>query len=145
MKKTIYPLLVLVGLLNACQYNNPTDDPENVKRVLLDYFDGIKNKDFQKMKDVTTSDFILYEDGKVFNNDSLINMLNTFPKFKAVYTFDNFQINVDNSSARMNYFNHGEFTINDTTQMTFNWLESATFRKEGDKWKMEFLHSTVRK
>lgn len=135
----------MVCLLTACRQSNKTDDPEKLKAVLIDYFDGMKTKDFQKMKDLTTNDFMLYEDGRVFNNDSLVKALNAFPKFKADYKFENFKINVDNNTGNMSYLNQGEFILNDATHMTFNWLESATFKKIDDKWKLEFLHSTVRK
>ena len=146
MKSLIAALLTfnLILVLLSCQ-TKPNDDPEKVKKVLLDYFDGIKNKDFQKMKDVTTSDFILYEDGKVFNNDSLINLINSFPKYSVDYTFNEFTINVDQDIAHMYYYNQGAFILNDTTHLDYKWLESASFRKENDQWKMDFLHSTVRK
>ena len=144
MKKIILPLLVL-GCMNGCQQEKHTDDPEKLQVVLTNYFDGIKSKDFQKMKDVTTADFVLYEDGKVFNNDSLINMLNSFGNFKGEFKFDIKKTNVDNATGNMYYFNTGQFTFNDTTQVTYNWIESAAFRKVDDEWKLEFLHSTVRK
>jgi hypothetical protein len=112
---------------------------------LFDYFDGIKNKNFDKMNDVTTNDFIIYEDGKVWNNDSLINLIKTFPKFRVNYTFNNFKINVDNLSGSMYYLNHADFVLNDTTKMAYDWIESATFIKGDKGWKMNFLHSTIRK
>ncbi len=144
MKTTILFIAVLLALSASCQKTNQNGNSEQLKSVLMDYYNGIKTKDFKKMKDVTTSDFLLYENGKIFNNDSLIDMLNSFPKFKAEYTFDNFKVDVDNTIGDMSYTNHGEFTINDTTHLTFNWLESADFKKVGGKWKLEFLHSTER-
>ena len=145
MKGAILFFVILLGLLTACQQTNQKDDPEKLKSVLMDYIDGIKNRDLNKMNAVTTTDFVLFEDGKVFNNDSLFNFINSFSKFNADYKFDNFKINVDNNSGNRSYFNHGELTINDTTHLTFNWLESATFKKVNNIWKLEFLHSTVRK
>lgn len=145
MKRTILFLTILMGLLTACQQTNQKDDPEQLKSVLMDYFNGVKNRDIDKMNAVTTTDFVLFEDGKVFNNDSLVNMLNHFSKFNADYKFANFKINIDNSTGNMSYFNHGVLTISDTTHLTLNWLESATFKKVGNKWKLQFMHSTVRK
>ncbi len=145
MKTKTFALLFLIGLMIGCQQNKPVDNPDVLKQVLIDYYDGIKDHDFDKMKAVTTSDFMLFEDGKVWNNDSLINFLNSFPGYKAVFKFDNFTINVDKESGNMYYFNHLDMTINDTTEMVFDWLESATFKKIDSKWKMNFLHSTVRK
>lgn len=144
--KSVMIFLVLVGLLfSACQQSAKTDDPENLKTVLTEYFNGIKTKDFQKMKDLTTNDFVLFEDGKVFNNDSLFKMINSFPKYTVEYTFDNMKINIDNKIGNMKYFNRGDFVMMDTMHMTYNWLESATFKKVDNTWKLEFLHSTVRK
>jgi hypothetical protein len=92
MRHTTLLLVIQIGLLTACQQTSRKDDSDKLKLVLEDYFGGIKTKNLQQMNDVTTTDFILYEDGKIFNNDSLINLLNTFPKFTAEYTFDNFKI-----------------------------------------------------
>ena len=111
----------------------------------MGYFDGIKTKDFQKMRDLTTDDFVLYENGKVFNNDSLFKIINNFPKYTAGYKLEKLKINVDNNSGNIIYYNHGDFVFNDTTKVKFDWLESATFKKVDGKWKMDFLHSTVRK
>ena len=146
MKNVSLIFFVIVGLLfSACQQSAETDDPENLKIVLTEYFNGIKTKDFQKMKDLTTNDFVLFEDGKVFNNDSLFKMINSFPQYTVEYTFDNMTINVDNKTGNMRYSNRGEFVMMDTMRMTYNWLESATFKKVDDTWKLEFLHSTVSK
>lgn len=146
MKNAALVLLIIGGLsLNSCQQNNETDDPEKLKTVLVGYFDAIKMRDFDRMKDLSTADFVLFEDGVIFNNDSLINLVNSMPDAKVDYKFENFTINVDSRTGYMRYFNTGDFTMNDTIHMTINWLESATFRKIDDNWKLEFLHSTVRK
>ena len=97
------------------------------------------------MNEITTNDFVLYEDGKVWNNDSLIKFLNKFPKLTVEYKFDNLIINVDKTSGDMTYFNHADFVLNDTTKMNLNWIESATFRKIDGNWKINFLHSSIRK
>jgi len=145
MKKIFPFLLIQIGLLSSCQQNKQTDDPEKLKMVLFDFFDGIKTRDYVKMKSATTDEFLLYEDGKIFNNDSLVNLLSRHEKFSVEYTFENFNINVDGKIGDMTYLNRGEFVINDTLHKTRNWLESANFIKINDKWKLEFLHSTVRK
>src|SRR5688500_60225 len=145
MKNLMFTLLVAISLLSSCAPNKPIDDPEKVKQVIYNYFDGISTKNFQKMKDACTADFVLYEDGKVFNNDSLFNLINAMPKYTAKYDFKNFRVNVDQATASMSYFSHMDLTLNDTTNITFDWLESATFKKEEDVWKLEFMHSTIRK
>ncbi len=145
MKKL--PVFILVtGVLffYSCQQNKK-DDPEKLKAVLTGYFDAIKARDFQKMKDLSTEDFVLFEDGMVFNNDSLINLISTMPNAVVDYKFENFIINVDQNTGNMRYYNQGDFKITATLHLTPRWLESATFKKIDNDWKLEFLHSTVRK
>ena len=61
------------------------------------------------------------------------------------WTFDNIKVNMNESSGDIVYLNHGDFVINDTIKTKVDFLESATFRKVDGKWKMNFLHSTVKK
>jgi ketosteroid isomerase-like protein len=145
MNKAALYLMIIGGLtLNSCLTKKQTDDPEKLKAVLMEYFDAIKAKDLQKMKELCTTDFVLFENGKIFNNDSLINVINSMPNAKLSYRFDNFNISVDNQTGYIRYYNYGDFTIKDTIHMTINWIESAAFKKIDNVWKLEFLHSTVR-
>lgn len=145
MKTKSFVFIVLSGLFISCQQNMPTDSPEKLKQVLFDYFDGIKNMDIDKMNEATTNDFTLYEDGKIWNNDSLISAIKTIPSYKIDYKFDNFNIQIDNSIGYMYYLNHADIVKNDTIKMVADWLECATFIKTENIWKINFLHSTVRK
>jgi len=145
MKNLLLAISLFLFLFNGCKPSNRRNNPENLKEVLIDYFGGIKTKNYQKMKDLTTSDFVLYEDGKIWNNDSLIHLVKNSPKFTAEYTFKDFKITVDDSTGSMYYSNHGAFIFNDTSHVNFDWLESASFKKINDHWKIAFLHSTTKK
>jgi lysophospholipase L1-like esterase len=61
------------------------------------------------------------------------------------YQLSNFKVNVDSRWGDMTYFNHADFVFHDTDKLSLDWIESATFRKTPDGWKMNFLHLTVRK
>ncbi|MEN8125978.1 MAG: nuclear transport factor 2 family protein [Bacteroidota bacterium] len=145
MKSKIFLIMVLFGIVVSCQQKNNTKSPELLKQVLFDFYDGIKNKDFDKIKEVTTPDFTLYVDGEIWSHDSLISVLNSYPPYNADYSFDNFNIDMENSLGVMRYFSHGDFIFSDTLDSKFDWIESATFTKIDDKWKMNFLHSTTKK
>ena len=145
MKTKLLLVLHIAVLLFGFQGKKKSDNPEQLKQVLTSYFDGIENRNFDKMKEVTTKDFVLFEDGKVWNNDSIINMIKGMPPFDAKYTFNNFNINMDSENGNMFYYNHLDAALNDTTKMTYDWTESATFKKIDGEWKMNFLHSTTRK
>jgi hypothetical protein len=136
-------MILGLGLLTNCEQKK--DDPEILKKILTDYFDGIKTQDLEKLNSLTTSDFVLFEDGVIWTNDSLVTMKEKFSSFKGAWKFDNISVNIDESSGDIVYFNQGDFVFNDTIKMKIDWLESATFRKVDGKWKMNFLHSTVKK
>ncbi len=141
----ILQLILGVELFTGCQQNKSTGDPEKLKQVLVNYFDGIKNRDYKKMIESTTDDFIAYETGKVWNNDSVFKEMKRLPYTTAEFKFDNFKINVDNMSGHMAYYGHAVFVFNDTTKLSLEFLESAGFRKSEGRWKMNFLHVTKRK
>jgi hypothetical protein len=142
MKYTSIPKLMLgLILLTACR-NKSTDDPEKLKQVLINYFDGIKNKDTKKMIDVTTDDFLLYENGRAWNNDSVFMNMKRNSPYTVEFIFDNFKINVDGKSGHMSYVEHANFVFRDTIKANLNFLGSAAFRKGEGGWKMNFLSAT---
>ncbi|MGJ8744853.1 nuclear transport factor 2 family protein [Polaribacter sp.] len=144
MKNITILWLIQVLFFSACQ-EKKEDQAAQLKDVLVGYFDGIETRDFKKMSALTTEDFIIYEDGVIFTNDSIFKMIESFPKYTAKYKFEKLNIQVDQSSGNIHYLNHANFVFNDTTKVAFDWLESATFKKIDGQWKMNFLHSTVRK
>lgn len=135
--------MLWLGLIAGCQQKK--DDPEILKSILINYFDGIKAQDLQKLNSLTTNDFVLFENGKIWTNDSIATIKNKFHSFTGEWKLENMKVNIDESSGDIVYFNHGELSFNDTLKVKFDWLESATFRKVDGEWKMNFLHSTVRK
>ncbi len=144
-KLNILAVILGLGLLNGCKQKK--DDPEIFKNILTDYFDGIKSNkvDLDKLNSLTTKDFVLFEDGLIWTNDSLAKPTPGVESFKGKWTFENVRVNMDESSGTMVYLNHGDFVINDTIKTKVDFLESASFRKVDGKWKLNFLHSTVKK
>jgi len=145
MKSKIFLLLTLFGIFTSCQQKNQAETPESLKQVLFNFYDGTKNKDFDKIKEATTQDFKAFIDGKVWTIDTMINTLNSYPPYKADYSFNNFKINMADSLGSINYFIHGDFVFSDTLNLKFDWLESATFTKVNGQWKMNFMHTTTKK
>jgi hypothetical protein len=138
-------LLAFVAIATTLSCQSKKDDPEILKKILTDYFDGIKNQNLEKLNALTTSDFVLFENGKIWTNDSLVTISEEYTSFNGEWTFDNMKVTIDESSGYIVYYNHGEFIYNDTIKRQVDWLESAAFRKINGEWKMNFLHSTVRR
>jgi ketosteroid isomerase-like protein len=137
-------ITVLAGLFSCQKPVNFEAEKEQVRQVLMDYFDAIHSKDLNKMNALCTDDYALFESGMVWNNDSLGKNIMKSPS-EIRFTLDNFNIRVEQESGRMTYFNHGDVYRNDSLKRSIDWIESATFRKVDGKWKLEFLHSTQKK
>lgn len=135
--------ILILGLLASCKPKR--DDPEILKNILTEYFDGIRTQDLDKLNSLTTKNFVLFENGKIWTNDSLVTIKERYASFKGEWKLDSMKVNIDESSGDIVYFNHGIFIMNDTLKMEFDWLESATFRKVEGAWKLNFMHSTIRK
>jgi hypothetical protein len=134
-------LILGLGLLTNCQ-DKSTDDPEMLKRVLVNYFDGIKTNNHKKMTDAITDDFLLYENGHAWNNDSVYMNMERNAPYSVEFIFDNVKIRVDQMSGHMTYDEHAHFVFQDTIKANLNFLGSAAFRKSKEGWKMYFLQAT---
>ena len=146
MKQINLSLAVVAAILilTAARPYQGHDNPEKLKTVLTNFFDGISTQDFDKRKTATTNDFILYEDGSLWNIDSAFMNIRRHMPFSVKYQMNNFKFFVDNESGDVTYTNHADFTFN-TGKKSLDWIESATFRKVNGVWKINFLGATARK
>jgi hypothetical protein len=144
--KIITAIVLVVGALTvAFRPNHSNDDPEKLQKVLTGYFDGIANKDTALMRRITTADFVLYEDGAYWNNDSAFMNIRRNMPFTVKYTFGKFKTYVDTRSGDIIYNNHADFVFRNDQKVSLDWIESATFRKVNGEWKMNFLQATLKK
>jgi hypothetical protein len=140
------PLIIVMITLLSC-HSDPDDQArkDELKNVLTTYYDAMAKKDLQKMNTLTTSNFIMYDEGAIYNNESAVRSVEQLPPFTVTFTFDSVNALVDKINASAYYIRRADFTMNDTMHMPLKFLESATFRKEDGKWKLRFLHSSLRK
>ena len=144
--KKIFLLCIALAIYSLMAFDKYRDNSneEALKKVLFDYFDGIKNFQTDKMSSVTTSDIVIYEEGKEYNNDSVFRDMRRLMPFKVDFKFENMKVFADKKSGFMSYYENANFVVRDTIKFNLNFLGSAAFRKEGGRWKMCLLHSTQR-
>ena len=135
--------IILISTLSSCELPEK-DKPENVKAPLLNYFDAIQRKDLAAMKDNITDDFVLFEAGRVWNNDSLWSRMQQNPDRRLEFKLSGFKVFVDRESGQISYFNHADVYRKDTLSGTVDWIENVTLRKVDGKWRLNFLQSTPR-
>lgn len=139
--------VILFSTLASCDppAEREKAEPENVKAPLLKYFEAVKLRDLGAMKANTTDDFVIFENGKVWNNDSVWHVLETNPAWRFEYRLTGFKVFVDRESGQISYFNHADLFQGDSLSAQFDWLENVTLRKVDGKWKLNFMQSTPRK
>lgn len=156
-------ILALAFLLGSCQtavkedaqapaepvVNENPADIESVKKLVADSFKEIwSDLDTARIRAYHTGDFILLEQGLVWNNDSIANYLlqDQLRMKEGQYVRLN-RFNFIKSVQRQNtiwvaYQNYGTWVRGTDTVGTAQWLESAVAVREKDGWKLEQLHST---
>jgi len=148
--RRLFPI-VFIMLFIGCQasQNQPSGPDtqaqaeEEVETVLTTFFEAISDYDNQTLRDITSEDYTLIENGPIWNVDSLINVVQQFERETTIsYELTEMETTVEDDMAWMIYKNNGVMKMPDGERQ-FDWTESAVFRKQGDEWKMVLLHSTM--
>ena len=116
---------------------------DSIEASISKFFDGISEIDADKLKAYATNDFILLEDGQLWNMDTLITKISARKNsgIKRVNKFQFIKTEQNGNIAWVSYHNIAYFSLNEK-QQTVEWLESAVLRRENGRWKIKLLHST---
>ena len=145
LKKIIILILAIYisTLLHAQQ--QLTKDQQEVNQTVINFFEALSNRNSADLKDNCTVDILLFENGSIWNADTLILKaitLNTATDFKRINTFDFINTTVADNTAWVTYNLHSEITRNGK-QSTVQWMETVIVIKVKQKWKIRVLHSTL--
>jgi hypothetical protein len=145
MKKNILFTLLMTAIFSCQPETGNGIKKDELKKVVAAYYDALAKKDIQKMNTLTTANFILFDEGVIYTNQSAVNAVDQLKPFAVTFTFDSLNIHMDKNDASVYYFREANFIFDGNTKMPVRFLESATFHKEDNKWKLRFLHSSIRK
>lgn len=144
LRKTL--LLLSLSLLCLTGYaQKKTAKQQSVEKVLVDVFDCLSNRDFDRLQADCTPDFLLMEGGLVWNLDTLkikIEAMKAVKNFKRVNSFDFFNTVVKKKIAWIDYRNTAVITAGEK-ETTIHWMESAILEKHKGQWKMKVAQSTL--
>ena len=139
-------LIITISLSTFLQAQQPlTKDQQEVQQTVIKFFDSLSNRDSVNLKNYCTADITLFENGSTWNSDTLILKaitLNTATDFKRTNKIDFINTTVNKNTAWATYNLHSEITRNGK-QATVQWMETVVAVKEGKKWKIKVLHSTL--
>lgn len=148
MKKLISTIvMVFFTTLSFGQVSNETDK-KLIKNLVMESFDEIWSKLNSKNIDTYyTKDFLLLENGEVWNNDTIANYLDKAlldkPNPIRINTIEIIDTKVTNKTAWVAYHNYATFSIDGEIVYKAHWLESATAILTDKGWKLDMLHSTA--
>ena len=118
-------------------------DKSKIEAAVVGFFNGLSLVNADTLKNYSTSDFQLLEDGQIWNLDTLINkiMPRKNSNIQRVNKFEFIRTEQSGNMAWVSYHNSAEFKQGEKEQMV-NWLESAILVKNNGSWQIQMLHST---
>lgn len=122
-------------------------EKSKIKELITKSFDDIwSGLNSKKIDNYYTKDFLLIENGEVWNNDSIANYLDNAilkkPIPKRENSFEFIEVKISKGMAWIAYKNYATFSVEDKIIGKAYWLESATAILTENGWKLEMLHST---
>ncbi|MBT8394936.1 MAG: hypothetical protein KJN66_08805 [Bacteroidia bacterium] len=140
MKNLLIMVLVfIVGCGNNDQKINKVN-PEQVKELMVEFLYAGNHSDFDKLKNLTTEDFLMFGDEGEWNLNDLMQFIKDWPD-PDEYSFNEFgfEIETDCNGAFVNYY-YGPIDSDDKDQID---LHSVYIKRVENKLKINFLHSTT--
>jgi hypothetical protein len=141
--------MIFFTTLSFGQRSDETDKSQ-IKELIIKSFDEIWSKLNSKNIDkYYTKDFLLLENGEVWNNDSISKYLDKAilkkPISNRVNSIELIEIKVIKGIAWIAYRNQAIFSIENKIVRKAHWLESATAILTENGWKLDMLHSSLEK
>ena len=123
-------------------------DLRNVKAAVTGMFDGLAELNAEKIRTHVTDDFLLLENGEIWNMDTvtvyLERSVKRYKEFKRTNRFDFFRWDIHGNTAWISFYNQADI-LADGVPRKVRWLESAVLVRSGQQWKIQLFHSTVLK
>ena len=130
------------GLLKAQE--KQATDTHDVEQTVIDLFDALSKRDSVMLKANCTPDILIFEDGKVWNIDTMMGAIITLKKLNDYTRINKIKFihtEIHNDMAWTTYHNQAEITANGKRR-SIKWVETVILISDGKKWKIKILHST---
>lgn len=152
-----YLLLVLLVLLVACKPDTATSDlatapiTEAEKKIAKDLIQGAFDDlwggvDSTKILDYHTEDFIILEQGEVWDNTRIKQFMREQlakeDRAKRINIMEYISIEKYGPSMQIAYRNFGRFYSADSLVNKASWMESAVAIETPVGWRLKMMHST---
>jgi len=138
---------LLIFFIFSCNSSNQTDITEQEVKDKFDEFFGVlsvNNPDKNKLYELVTDDYFIFENQKKYTMEEFIEFVSTFKTLEDNWELSDFEIDIDKNSAHASLRNVGKFLVETDSGnviMDFDWLESAYLVREGGELKFDFYFS----
>ena len=138
---------LLIFFIFSCNSSNQTDITEQEVKDKFDEFFGVlsvDNPDKNKLYELVTDDYFIFENQKKYTMEEFIEFVSTFKTLEDNWELSDFEIDIDKNSAHASLRNVGKFLVETDSGnviMDFDWLESAYLVREGGELKFDFYFS----
>jgi ketosteroid isomerase-like protein len=119
-----------------------TDQMQIVTTVSM-IFTAARSDDVAMFDSVISPEFYIYDGGVRFNGDAIMAFIKAQHAAGKRYEWNVTEpdVHINGNTAWISYVNRGSITDGSGT-VKQQWLESAFLQKQGDMWKIVFMHST---
>ena len=138
---------LLIFFIFSCNSTNQTDITEQEVKDKFEEFFGVlsvDNPDKNKLYELVTDDYFIFENQKKYSMEEFIEFVSTFKTLEDNWELSDFEIDIDKNSAHASLRNVGKFLVETDSGnviMNFDWLESAYLIREGGELKFDFYFS----
>ena len=138
---------LLIFFIFSCNSSNQPDITEQEVKDKFDEFFGVlsvNNPDKNKLYELVTDDYFIFENQKKYSMEEFIEFVSTFKTLEDNWELSDFEIDIDKNSAHASLRNVGKFLVETDSGnviMNFDWLESAYLIREGGELKFDFYFS----
>jgi hypothetical protein len=140
-------IFLLTFFIFSCNSSNQTEITEQeVKDKFYEFFEvlSVNNPDKNKLYDLVTDDYFIFENQKKYSMEEFIQFVNTFRTLEDEWELSEFEIDIDQNSAHVSLRNIGKFLVETDSGnviMNFDWLESAYLIRDEGELKFDFYFS----
>ena len=140
-----------IATLPACAHSAPTPAScpapgkamVDAAQTMRDMYAALQTDDLAAFRAATTQDFFAYDVGERFDGDALLNLIKRRHAEGVVFEWNvnDPKVEVTCDMALVTYVNTGSAT-QAGVKRELSWLESATLKHDGQRWRIRFFHST---
>jgi len=121
----------------------PAQAAIDVAQTMRDMYAALMVDDLTAFRAVITPDFFSYDGGERFDGDALAVLIKQRHTEGVVFAWNvnDPKVEVACDTALVTYVNTGSATRTGV-KTDLSWLESATLKHDGQRWRIRFFHST---